>query len=329
MGVSHSHPQYERYYCRSPPCETPGFCARDLELMHQWSTSTYKTLSEIPELEPFWRDNVVKIGLRCHFVTRGILCVAALHLAHLTAAPERKQEFSQTASYHYDGATRAARESIPDLTKPAAPEDQENHFIFSILNVYYENFADGFLHQSDRDESRVPDLFALSTGSQRLAAGAKWVGNRESLVYPIILHTQEIYDCAKRISTSGCSYIGELESRIQALDSASCSIRASCELAVEELKILVTVFYEFPRSRLFLNTFRWMYTLPEGFMQLLRSPKPPQEVLVIFVYCCMLSKVVSHEWWSERWMRSLTNLSHELLDDEHRAWVVELSGWVS
>lgn len=78
----------------------------DLELLHQFTTYTYTTLTDDMSLRDFYRINIVQIGLKHEYIMRTVLSIAALHVAH-----HRKQSYDYYLSLstaHHDAATRTA-----------------------------------------------------------------------------------------------------------------------------------------------------------------------------------------------------------------------------
>ncbi|ROT37148.1 hypothetical protein SODALDRAFT_189370 [Sodiomyces alkalinus F11] len=75
-----------------------------------------------------------------------------------------------------------------------------------------------------------------------------------------------------------------------------------------------------------LDIFIWVSSVSDNFMPLLRHA-PSQETLAIFSYFCMLPKRLPRRWWLNRWADSLKIRTYELLDTEHRTWVVEPTTW--
>ena len=119
----------------------PPFAQRmaNFELMYHWSTSTCETLAENATLRQFWQRNVVRIGLRCDFVMRSLLSLAALHLAYLN--PARRPELIERSILHQSEAARAARQSIETAGSADGQEVGENLFVFSVLTVYHGKFV--------------------------------------------------------------------------------------------------------------------------------------------------------------------------------------------
>lgn len=103
----------------------------DLELLHNFCTFTYTTLSNDGALRNFWKYTVVRLGVSCDYVMRAILAVSALHMA--LHQPIRKDFLINHAITYHQIASRTAMQLMISIK----PEDRENLWIFSILTMYF------------------------------------------------------------------------------------------------------------------------------------------------------------------------------------------------
>ncbi|KAJ4285983.1 hypothetical protein N0V88_008170 [Collariella sp. IMI 366227] len=85
----------------------------ELELLHNFTTKTYKTLTTDPSVWEFWRDDVVQLGLSCDYIMRAVLAVSALHLAY--HRPERRDFYpSPPRRSNPDGTFFIGESGVPD-----------------------------------------------------------------------------------------------------------------------------------------------------------------------------------------------------------------------
>lgn len=103
----------------------------DLELIHNFTTSVYETLSTDPVVRCMWRVSVVRLALRCEYVMRALLSVSALHLAH--RVPERKEALVSRALQYHRLASREAMELMSSLDE----KNTENLLLFSLLTIFF------------------------------------------------------------------------------------------------------------------------------------------------------------------------------------------------
>ena len=132
-----------------------SFDKLDIELMHQWTLSTSETIGDGPVVRSFWRETIVQVGLRCDFVMRGILAVAALHLAYLDHS--RKSALVHRSVQHHDIASKQVSETMRTMDREKHPEMDEDLFVFSVLTLIYSKYTLGSL-------SRLALLINISHG---------------------------------------------------------------------------------------------------------------------------------------------------------------------
>lgn len=115
----------------------------DLELLHNFCTFTYTTMSDDGAVRNFWKYTVVRIGVCCDYVMRAILAVSALHMAH--HQPERRVFFINRAITYHQISSRTAMRLMTGLK----PEDRENLWLFSMLTVIFGMWSLIFLHDTE------------------------------------------------------------------------------------------------------------------------------------------------------------------------------------
>lgn len=103
----------------------------DLELLHNFTSTTYTTLTNDPELRAVWRGPVMRRAVSCEFVMRAVLSVSAVHIAQ--HRPGEWQRYMSCAAAHHQLASRTAIE----LMAEDQPDRQDDLWIFSVLTIYY------------------------------------------------------------------------------------------------------------------------------------------------------------------------------------------------
>ena len=82
-----------------------------LELLHNFTTRTFATLSESLILRDFYRFSAVQRGLQCEYIMRTLLAISALHLAHHNV--EMRDYYQSLGMAHHRVATRdASKENL-------------------------------------------------------------------------------------------------------------------------------------------------------------------------------------------------------------------------
>lgn len=80
----------------------------DLELLHNWTTRTYATVAEVPEIRDLYRDTAVQMGFKADYLLRAIMALSAMHLAHYR--PAQRDHYLYLGMRHHQLAAKKAGE---------------------------------------------------------------------------------------------------------------------------------------------------------------------------------------------------------------------------
>lgn len=94
----------------------PPIHMKQLQLIVQWQTSTYRFFAPSAETEDIWQRLMVEEALRTPMLMHGILGVSALHLELSRDSRERSQ-WVDLAVAHNAGALRSFVKSLPIITE--------------------------------------------------------------------------------------------------------------------------------------------------------------------------------------------------------------------
>ena len=109
----------------------PSLNLMDLELLHNFTTSTSATMSHSPILRTLWRVNVPKLGFENDYVMHGILAFSALHMARFNTS--KKEFYFEIAESQHSAGLRLASPIIPHISE----ENCSAMYIFSALTSFY------------------------------------------------------------------------------------------------------------------------------------------------------------------------------------------------
>ncbi|KAK3314091.1 hypothetical protein B0H66DRAFT_567739 [Apodospora peruviana] len=182
----------------------------ELELLHNFTVSTYSTLAADADVCDFWRITVVReIGLKCDYIMRAVLAVSALHLAF--RRPEKRDFYTaQGIELHRQASQSAVRFiSLPDLGK----DDTVNLFLFSMLTIYFalasprrtlHDAADEDGTFSGIGETGFPDWTFLLNGAKSLS---NVLGDRghETVLAPFLAYGMRRWTAARELDESAAS----------------------------------------------------------------------------------------------------------------------------
>ncbi|KAJ2988627.1 hypothetical protein NUW58_g3873 [Xylaria curta] len=116
----------------------------ELELMHYWSTTTYKSLCSVPEDHHYMQFIMPQEAMRYDFLLNGIFVAAALHRSTMAPEPEARGYFN-VAMELYDRASRSFRTHLGKMN----PATHHMLYIYSsmtaLINIAFSqcNFSEG------------------------------------------------------------------------------------------------------------------------------------------------------------------------------------------
>jgi hypothetical protein len=139
---------------------------------------------------------------------------------------------------------------------------------------------------------------------------------------PIIQYSIDLLELQQQLDHP--SRLSHLHAKLDALDETQSSpeLRTIWASAVRELDNIIAVLHERPDTRDLFHVMAWPQVNLSDFMPMLRRPSPPQEALVIFCYFAMVLEQLTPQWWLTGWAERLTRQTYELLDNEHKTWIV-------
>ncbi|KAH7256307.1 hypothetical protein BKA59DRAFT_412767 [Fusarium tricinctum] len=125
-------------YLADPLTQLPATETRrriELELMHRWSTSSYKSLVSIPEDEQWLQQDMGRWALKHEYLLQGMFAFSALEVALCGGAVVVEDDYptyyAKLAVEYYDKASRSFRAQLENVTS----ENAQKIFMFSFLAV--------------------------------------------------------------------------------------------------------------------------------------------------------------------------------------------------
>ncbi|KAK8086089.1 C6 zinc finger protein [Apiospora phragmitis] len=283
-----------------PPPPPQGLNMQDLELLHNYTTRTYATLSESLILRDFYRTTALQCGLKEEYIMRTLLSVSAAHMAYHRT--ERQGHYQSLAMSHHQIAAKTAMELMK--TTMTTPSQAESLFLFSVLTIY---FALGCPRRDDNKfllvgESGFPDWMFLLQGTKAFVTMARGgVGIDGGALAPLFSHGAP--DEARRA-------IEELQKSFYVLE-----LEADGDARVPRCGIT--------------DAFVWIFEVAADFLPLLRDGT--QEAVAIFSFFAVFLHKAGSQWCLRGWADHLIGRCYGLLDEEHRSWIqwpLEEMGWI-
>ncbi|KKA24020.1 C6 transcription factor [Rasamsonia emersonii CBS 393.64] len=292
----------------------------DLELMHHYSTVSYKTISEREAFSAPFQTVVPKIALTHPFLMHGLLALSALHLIHLNKGSERCKDYVELATSHQTLALALFRKELNNIN----PSNCQALFAFSsIATVLAFGFAQSTGVQSLPPIDEMLQIFNLCRGIHGILETAReWIKN--SWVSDLLAFGR---------SAEPGSIPPDVRDKIAAVSKLNADLgrtgfsvdeQAVCEDAISELTVSFEKIYSGIDA---VTVFRWPIFLKPLYISLLRDRRPM--AIVILAHYCILLHMLDNRWWLKGWTRQLLHSIYSLLDSSWREaiqWPIEAIG---
>ncbi|PGH26401.1 hypothetical protein AJ80_01899 [Polytolypa hystricis UAMH7299] len=282
-----------------PTVSVAGLDVNDLELLHHYTTVTFKTLPSGagPDQHGLWQNQVVQLGFQHEFLLRGILAVSALHMFYLS--PNRQDSLAVRASNHQSIAVESFREALNRVD----PSNCVAIFAFSCIIVAL-TFAAPKGPEYIGLQKEILDWFHMVRGCNSVVQ-TQWETLSRSFLAPL-LKKGMMHETAASHAVRDCDKVTDL---LQLCSSDSLAqekpAATACALAVHELLNAYTqVSILTERKQDFVPViFVWPIAIPQPYLTLLEERKP--QALVILAYYAALLQRVDDQWYMKGWARYL------------------------
>ncbi|KAF2098652.1 hypothetical protein NA57DRAFT_75889 [Rhizodiscina lignyota] len=303
------------------PQIAPDHWLQDLELLHQYCTSTYRTLSGRNDVHDMWQIIIPRIAFSCDFLMHGLLALSALHLAHLQQYKRRRYYIIST--YHQNLAIGGFRSALPNVTQQSADSVMVSAIIIALFA-----FASSAMKSTDPNESftlnEVAELLVLVRGIEDTLAA----GNTRRWVYEGPLASMLMVPGGDRANPTTSAKDREIFSthfaEVQKLidrrkDDFPPEVVASLNEGLVELERTYEVML---KSNPVMNSgyiMRWPNVISMDFLFLIQQ-RNPIALIILSLFCAMLHY---HEdrWIWYQWPARVIDLSRQSLDPEWHKWI--------
>lgn len=288
----------------------------DLELLHQFVTSTCYTTSNRTESHNLWRITVPQEGFHHDFLMRGILAIAAHHLSHLR--PDRAADYQNIAHSHQDVALSTFQTAITNMNETNC----HAFFALSSLIVVYA-FA----------SPRKPGTLALTDDSQDSPGKASWLpmirgvnsilqqvwpwvesGPLRGLLQPGVINTLDI-----RLPKPAAHQLKELAGLCETAEGGEEAVAAYRDAVRALQKCYAKIFTRASVECEVGTAFTWPVEVPDKFIQLLNARAP--EALVILAHYCVVLHHLDDYWWMTGWAAHVMGNIYSELNESWREWI--------
>ncbi|KAL5590389.1 hypothetical protein FOBRF1_013946 [Fusarium oxysporum] len=291
----------------------PNLGLLDLELMHNFCTSTYATLSNDVAIRDLWRIRIVRLCLKCEYAMLAVLSVSALHLSYFST--ERREFLRERAIVYHNQALSIAAPFIDTYNDSNAQE----LFAFSILTIYYS-----FAQTPEQEDGPYPPWAVLISGCTSFVS----LGNSTLSLGPfsaLLSKARRRFEIRKRVFET--DYVQQLKVFIDetVTDPARHSIYQDALLALNQT---FGVFYETDGDKDLVDIFSWIVPAKE-FFEFVADEEP--EALVVLSYFCVLLHKLPSQWWLTGWVHHIMTRIYASVGEKYLTylvWPMEEIGWL-
>jgi hypothetical protein len=305
-----------------PVRQTTELDITDLRLLHHFTTVVALDLAHPlkPDTLRLWQQHLVELGFRHEFLLRGILAVAAYHIAY--TSPTSHEEFTLLASNHQS----LALAQFQDALTAVSATNCHALFAFSCLIIIL-TFA-----SSPKSQPAAADFNTDVLQWFHMLRGGKIVLDmfpdaiKQSFLKPLLDEMAYTENTATH-SIPGADRITDLF-RVCNISSHERETSQAYTLAIHTLLSTFTQA-SICRNRgdgTILASLVWPVSLPPRFVDLL-SEKQPEALVILAHYCVLISWAQDSDWFISGWGRYMLETIRESVPEswhEHLKWPDEM-----
>ncbi|OJJ62294.1 hypothetical protein ASPSYDRAFT_144025 [Aspergillus sydowii CBS 593.65] len=291
----------------------------DLELMVQWCTKTYRSVSRNGTVESIWQAVVPREAMRHPFLMHGILALSALHLA-VASDDDLRDQYIEVSKAHQ----RQAVVGLGKISGKLKPHHYNAAFTLSNIMMIF-SFALPEITGQTVSQSPVDEIHRVfqSTRKSRdvLTNVTDCVGNGE---LKMLLE----YDTAQPKMPD--------TSRLAIMSLAQLNTNLARKDPHHEKDIYDTTIKHLGHSldkvsrggETMIVAFQWIFQVPARYMELFRKREP--FALVILAHYAVIMHFLRRHWWMGEWSLRLIQEIGQHLDPNWRnsiTWVLDATSY--
>ncbi|KAF5010642.1 hypothetical protein FDECE_3208 [Fusarium decemcellulare] len=309
---------------------TTTFVLDDLALLHHWTVSASLDIVKSSGGDYYWQMVFPRIAFSHAFVMRGILSLAALHLAYKQPADRRRLVL--IAAHHHNMALQGFQEGISQMSD----RNSDALFVCTSLNILYIFGVLGPLHDDPAADRKSRVL------------GAEWI----PMIRGVDAVLKPVYDRVRLGPLSPLLGLGNWDEldpdhqqvaedthfrSIQGVWARSSDGRVydkalyllrKCNAYMRQFKTMdPDVLAQWGYNQIWSGPFIWLHFAPGEYFELLQQRQPP--AMLIFAYLGTLFHGLNDYWFMDGWGRSMVDVAAELMGgywDRWMAWPKRVVG---
>lgn len=289
----------------------------DLELMHQYTSRTFSTLSKNNQHEKIWKEYVPEEALAHPFLMHGILALAALHLLSSCATDNpKRRKYAELATMHQHLALSDFRPQLSNVTATNCTAVFAFSCVIAALAFSFSRYVGKSLQEDPLNE--LLQDFMLFRGVESVIDSYSEYLSRGKLA-PLLKNpavtdalSPDIVDAIENLRKFNETHVARYSvQEWEAYQEAIRQLRPSFEKSFDNLE----------------RVFRWPMVIPETYFDFVRCRKPG--ALVILAHYSVILHKLDYCWWSQGWGAHLLETIYRYLDEDWRPlirWPVERIG---
>ncbi|BCR95789.1 uncharacterized protein AKAW2_20729S [Aspergillus luchuensis] len=319
---SHVNPRIFAEYCVvmdpvAPSTPTGELNIQDLELMMQWCTTTYRSVSRNTSVEGIWQGVVPREAMRHPFLMHGILALSALDLGFNCPSGPPKDYYIRTAQAHQSRA-------VTGLSKIAGRLDQSNcnaAFALSSIMVVFSFALPRTTNKLGDVLNELLNIFRFTRGSVDVQGGIiNWVADGEfSPLLECDTSQPTMPDTSRLAIMSLTRMNADLASRDPAHD------KDTYDTTIRYLSYSLDKLARGGETMII--AFQWIFQIPPRYLDLLQQ-RQPFALAILAHYAVIIHSLRGHWWMGEWGARLIREIGQRLGADwkDSISWVVDATG---
>lgn len=289
----------------------------NLELMHKFSTDTYKSLCVSDSENSTWQITIPRLALKHHYLLDGIMALASMHLA-TTAEPAEALIYQDRGLQYYNRSLSPFRHAIDNIT----PQNCDAVFAHSIVMIAISIASPRLTATKDESSSiteNIVVLFELLQGVKKILQASKpWVR--------LELFTQGEF--WKRTTTELNADEDAALAHIATLnDLVMTGVYAKQhDICKDVLAHLRHCYAKFARSQDPAPVMAWLAAVDKDFVDNVRC-RQHFSLLILMYWGVLLVKLDGKRWWARNAGKALVSELLEALQGGDPRWDSALA-WV-
>jgi hypothetical protein len=298
----------------------------ELELFHQWSTDTYRSLVFQGDDESVWREVIPHTALDFDYLLSAIFAISALHISSMSNS-SRSKTYQLAALEYQNLAITSFR--VQDSRNSA--EISQSMCAFSILHLVLAVAFPSYLDRSTGKSSIFDNLtiiFQLLQGTNSIISTSRTsllngpLGNfvRQSShmqAEDMSPNTKLAFEKLRVLRDEEYAAISaEASSRFEAAN-----IYESTSKAIEKLEVC---FGLRSAGNKLVMCFRWFATLDAGFVKRI-DDRDPLALLITMHWAILLADIGREKWWARSSGKSLVAEISGILSSRKQEWLPIIS----